>query len=352
MNEARELLQLPEGSGAWRNIFLIAAALIVLWQMASGWRAGLARAIAGLLSLGGAYTAAWFLGPPLTPHLRGALSLPDFLVSAAGGAGAGLIVYGLAVMISHTLFKSTRDQRNPFVRFVYGASGSVVGLVVGVLIVWGLLIGIRLLGTVAETAIIAQTTEESSIGATGSGTVRSVRASPAGRAPARKEIVEASAETGGIAHTLAKMKASIELGPGEALVAMVDPVPENVYAILKKLTRLSQSPAGAERFLRYPGARELANDPRILALLDDVTIRKMIERRDFLGLIRNEKIVAVANDPELKERLGSFPLDDALDYGLSTGPGPEMPADAPRARLERLQAPAILGLRQAAVFAS
>jgi hypothetical protein len=302
----------------WRFLFIVVAFLVIFWQMWRGWRLGLPRTIAGAAAIIAAYAAAFFGGPLLVPMLRPVAKFPDFILTAVGGAGIGLIAYGLVTLIGASAFKRTRDQKNPIMHFVYGASGAVVGLVVGVVLVWVMLVAVRLLGTVAESQFQPGT----------SAAVAQAPANPAATPVADGSAPDPLAGPTRVASFMVKLKNSVEMGPGSIMMRMVDPIPDDVYRITRKVTLLIQSPESAERFLNYPGARELSGHPKILALTENARIRELIAKRDMMGLFQNDKIIEAANDPELAEKLKRFPLEKALDYSL----GPATPATPPRAQ--------------------
>jgi hypothetical protein len=79
---------------------------------------------------------------------------------------------------------------------------------------------------------------------------------------------------------------------------------------------LAANPTYAERFLEYPGARELSEHPKIIALRNDQEISQMVSQGRLLELIQDHRIIDAANDPELHARLKKFDLNAALNYAL------------------------------------
>ncbi len=287
-----------EGSELWRALFIVAAAALIAWQVWRGWRLGLPRTLAGALAILAAYVAATILGPALLPVLRPMVRLPDFAISAVGAVGIGFITYGFVSIIAMTAFKRTKDQKNPIMHFVYGASGAVVGLLVGVVLVWFLVIALRFLGTIAESRYAAVGDSFSSAD-------------------------EETPPPPPVAHFVAKLKKSVEMGPGAVVIGVIDPVPEEVYRVVRKISLLIQTPGGAERFLNYPGARELVTHPKIVKLSKDPTIQQLVAKRDFMALLQNEGLIQAANDPQLAEKIKAFPLEKALDYSLGPAREPQ-----------------------------
>ena len=116
--------------------------------------------------------------------------------------------------------------------------------------------------------------------------------------------------------SLAKLKNSIELGPLGATVKAVDVIPAQTYETLGKVGTVASNPRSAERFLTFPGARELTENPKIVALRDDPEIIEMIQRQRYLELLQNPKLIEAMNDPVLARQVKSFKFLEALDYAL------------------------------------
>jgi hypothetical protein len=84
------------------------------------------------------------------------------------------------------------------------------------------------------------------------------------------------------------------------------------------VTAIFSSPERARRFLSFPGARELSEHPRIVALRNDPEISELIAQRRFLDLLQNQRIIDAANDPALADRIKKFDLQRALDYATKS----------------------------------
>jgi hypothetical protein len=93
-------------------------------------------------------------------------------------------------------------------------------------------------------------------------------------------------------------------------------VPDSAYEILAKVTRVASNLESAQRFLDYPGAKEITTNPKILALRDDPAIQRAIGNRNYISLLTNEKIVHAANDPEVARLVRRFEFHKALDHAL------------------------------------
>jgi len=281
----------------WQNLFLWGAILLVLLRAARGWRLGVARQVVSFIALGVAYVVAYFGAPHLVPLLR-VLGFPDQILVMLGGALLGIAVFGVINLIGAVLFKRTADQTIGAVRFSYGALGALLGALFGVFIVWVAVMVVRILGTVAQTELTAQTRPAS------------------GSAVSRAHVSPPNALVRG----LAEMKASLDQGAAGRVIDQVDPIPEKVYVTLAKVGELVQREESMERFLTYPGVRPLAEHPKIALLQGDPEILKELKKHDYVALLRNSRIVAAANDPEVTVLIKQIEFEKAIDYALQAPP--------------------------------
>jgi hypothetical protein len=287
-------------------VFLAVAAAVVIYQMISGWRKGLVRQLFNLVALIGAYAAAYFGGRLAIPVLR-PMGYPDIVAGAAAGALIGILVFVGVSSIGAILFKKTSQQSVGIIRFAYGLSGALVGVLFGLFFVWMAVVAVRVLGTVAETKADA---------------AKNIPAPRVSRLNAEYSVTQEQPQRmppetpNALIRGLVEMKHSLEWGKTGKVVDRVDPVPEGFYSVMHKLGQMAASPERVNRFLAYPGAKPLTEHPKILALRDDPEIFREIESRNFLALIKNERIVNAANDPDLNQLLRDFELEKALDYAL------------------------------------
>ena len=96
----------------------------------------------------------------------------------------------------------------------------------------------------------------------------------------------------------------------------LDVVPAQTYQTLGKVGTMVSNPRSAERFLSYPGAKELTENPKIIALRDDPEIIELIQRLRYLELLQHPKLIEAMNDPTLARQVKSFKFQEALDYAL------------------------------------
>ena len=265
-------------------ILLSFAAVIVGYQAIKGWRLGLVRQTVRFGALAAAYATAFFGGAYAVPFLR-PLGYHDFVLRCLGGAALGLLAFLFICLVGGILFKRTAHQDVGLVWFIYGTTGALLGIVFGLVVVLFFADTVRLLGSVAAARSAPVTS-----------------AKPKAGTPVDSTLVE--------------LKRTIEKSlPGEVLQT-IDPVPKKAYIIAGKVGRLGADPEAAMRFLSFPGARELAEQPEIQALRDDPEILRSVRDGHWLLLLKNEKIVKAANNPEIAKRIQKFDLEKALDHAL------------------------------------
>jgi len=288
------------GSPLWQAIFVSFAIVLILFEVVRGWRLGLPRQLVRVAGLAVAYAAAFLGGKLVVPLARPFLKLPDIILSALGGAVLALVVYGLVASLGTILFKRIGQQNSKLVRVVYGFSGAVIGLFFGALLLWMTVVGIR------------------AIGAVGDAQVRSLASSQAADIHApdvrRRFLGESAEQSTTLARSLARLKNSLELGTVGEAVKRTDPVPSQNYETLGKVGSVFSNPKAAQKFLMFPGARELSEHPKIVALRNDPEISDMIAHGRVLDLLQDRRIIDAANDPTLREQIKKFDLQHALDY--------------------------------------
>ena len=300
---------LVSGSALWQTIFFSFAALVMLLQVLRGWRLGLPRQLVRLGALLCAYSVALWGGRMLVPMLRPMIKLPDFVISALGGAILAMIVYSLVNIVGRILFKRTDQQESGSVRFVYGLSGAALGMLFGLFFIWILVVGIRSIGAVAEAEVNASAPDR----------VPAFEEHPmTGRRAAARRIVTNVPEESSLTVTLARLKKSVELGPVGSAVKQTDVIPGGVYETLTKVGEVFSRTDRAERFLSYPGIAQLADNPKLLALRADPQIQRMLQQGRLWDLMQDDRLIEAANDPELAAEIKKFDLKKALDYAAKS----------------------------------
>jgi uncharacterized membrane protein required for colicin V production/uncharacterized protein YerC len=295
------------GSSLWQLVFISFACVLVLFEVLRGWRRGLARQFARLGALMAAYFAAYFGGNLLVPLVRPLLKMPDAVLSILAGAALALAIYATINTLGTMLFRRTGQHDSFVVRIVYGVTGAVLGLFFGTFLVWLMVVSVRLLGAVADAQVRQQAT------------------APGGAAPARslhavdvrrRLMSESNEESAPLMTTLARLKNSLELGTVGEAVKKSDIVPGAAYDTLRKVSMVLSDSESVRRFLSFPGAQELAQHSKIVALRDDPEIADMIAQGRFYDLLHNQKILDAANDSDLVQEIKYFNLQEGLDYAL------------------------------------
>jgi Colicin V production protein len=292
------------GSHGWQLIFISFAVVVILLEMLRGWRRGLMRQLVRVMAVVAAYACAVYGGGVVVPVLRPALKMPDALLSVVGGAALALLVYSIITTIGTLLFKRTSQQGTAVVRLLWGSSGALIGIFFGALFVWLIFTGVRLIGSLARAQ---------SRGALASATMQPVWNRPLhiqGRTSPPEPANDA------LAATLAEMKDSLESGRFGGAVKEMDPVPPAMYRTMEKLGAVANNLESTQRFLSFPGAREIGEHPKIVALRNDPEIADLVAHGHVFKLLQNQRIIDAMNDPTLRERVSKFDLERALDYAL------------------------------------
>ena len=294
-------LQQIVGSPLWQIVFVSFAIVLILFEVLRGWRRGLARQLARLGALVAAYFAAFYGGKIVMPLAKPFFRMPNAILSILAGAVLALIVYAVISGLGTVLFKRTRDHESAFVRLVYGAGGAVFGIFFGAFLVWLVVVGVRSIGAVADAQVRQQAADSTVVHAV------DVR---------RRFLDEPIEEAAPLMTSLARLKNSVEMGVIGDTIKKADVIPSQVYETLGKVGEVVSNPQNAERFLSFPGARELSEHPKVVALRNDKEISEMIAQGRLIELLQDPRIIDAANDPTLAEQLKKFDLKAALDYAI------------------------------------
>jgi len=294
-------LQAASGSPLWQLVFVSFALALILFEVLRGWRRGLPRQVARLGALVAAYFAAYFGGKFLAPLLGMFFRMPDALLSIFAGAIFALIVYAVISGIGSALFRRTNQHDSLIVRLLYGSTGALLGVFFGLFLVWLIVVAVRSIGSVADAQVREQASDSSVLHAV------DVR---------RRFLGEANEDRAPLTTSLARLKNSLEMGVIGNAVKKVDAVPQKTYDVIEKISAVVANSQNAERFLSFPGARELSEHPKIIALRNDQEISQMLAQGQLLELIQDHRIIDAANDADLRARLKKFDLDAALNYAL------------------------------------
>jgi uncharacterized membrane protein required for colicin V production len=295
-------LQEAGGSPLWQLAFISFALVLILFEVLRGWRRGIARQIARLGALIAAYFAAFYAGRFAVPLLRPILKLPDPILSVLAGAVLALAIYALISGLGTVLFKRTSEHNSAFVRLFYGVSGALLGIFFGAFLVWLVVFGVRSLGAIADAKVQQDAAEQKNA------VVHAV--------DWRRGLTGSNEDSAPVVTSLARLRNSLELGVVGDAVKRVDVIPTKTYETFGKLGKMVSDRNSAERFLSFPGAHELTQNPKIVGLREDPEIADMLSQGRYLDLLQNQKILDAANDPALRDAVMKFDLQKALDYSL------------------------------------
>jgi uncharacterized membrane protein required for colicin V production len=286
------------GSPVWQLVFVSIAVLLVLYEILRGWRRGGARQLTRLGALVAAYFVGFFGGKYLLPVARPLLKMPDQLVTIVAGAVLAIAIYALISGVGSILFKRTNQHESTVMRLVYGVTGAMLGLLFGAFLVWVMIVGVRSVGAIADAHVQEQ----------------AAQATVVHTVDVRRGLTGADAGSSELMTSLARLKNSLEMGVIGDAVKKADVLPTRTYDQLGKVGRIASSPQAAERFLSYPGAQELTENPKIATLRSDPEIAEMIQHGRIVDLLRDRRIIEAARDPTLVAALKHFDFSAALDY--------------------------------------
>jgi uncharacterized membrane protein required for colicin V production len=295
-------LQQAAGSPIWQLVFVSFALVLILFEVLRGWKRGIARQLARLGALIAAYFAAFYVGNFAVPLLRPFLKMPDPILSIVAGAVLALFLYALISGFGTMLFKHTSQHDSGVVRLFCGLTGAVLGIFFGAFLVWLVVVGVRSLGAVADATVQQEISEQNNA------VVHAV--------DLRRRQSRPNEDSANLIVSLARLKNSLELGVVGDAVKKADVVPAKTYDTLGKVSQIASNPESAQRLLNFPGAYELSENPKIVALRGDPEIAGLIAQGRFVDLLQNQKIRDAANDPELVRKIKDFDLQKALDYAL------------------------------------
>jgi membrane protein required for colicin V production len=296
------------GSPLWQVVFISFGVVLILFEVLRGWRLGLLRQIMRLIALAAAYAAAFFGAGLFIPVARSFFKMPDPVLSILCGAILAFAAYLLVSSLGMILFKRTAQQGSGLVRLVYGFIGALLGLFFGLFLLWLTIASVRAVGALAEGQADSRSRAAAHDPQDPTSHALDVR---------RHFLSESDEGTPALATSLARLKNSLELGPLGSVLKNTDPISRRTYEILEKTGSVLSSPERAQKFLTFPGARELAEHPKIVALRSDPEIHDLIAQGRFMDVLQNPRVIDAANDPVLAARIKKFDIQRALDFALA-----------------------------------
>jgi hypothetical protein len=292
-------VQAAAGSPLWQIVFVSFAFVLILFEILRGWRRGLPRQVARLGALVAAYFAGWFASKFFGSLVGIFFKMPDALLSISAAAIFALIVYAVISGIGSALFRRTTQHDLLIIRLLYGSGGAVLGAFFGLFLVWLIVVAVRSIGSVANAELREQANDSSVVHAV------DVR---------RRIFGEPNEDQAPLTTSLARLKNSLEMGVIGDAVKKADVVPQKTYDLIEKVGAIAANPQYAERFLEFPGAKDLSEHPKIIALRNDSEVTQMFAQGRLLELVQDPRIIDAANDPDLRARLKKFDLNTALNY--------------------------------------
>ncbi len=273
----------------------------------NGWRQGVARQGMTLLAVAGAYTAGFF-GRKSAMVAFEFLGYPELLTEVIGGVAAGLLTYVAINAVSRMLFrKKNKDIVERSSRMRSGTMGALLGFAFAFVLFVVSYYAIRMMGTIASSKMHVIHAEEEAAKQFPNAVHPPVEEPPA------------------LIRGLAKLNEALNEGRTGEVFHKVDRVPPNVYAILFKLGIMVSREESVDRFLSYPGVATLARHPKLVGLKSDPTVAALLESKSYLKMLRNEKVVALANDTAFAEEIKAMDFEKAIDHAIK-GVVPATPA--------------------------
>jgi uncharacterized membrane protein required for colicin V production len=293
----------PVATPGWQFVFVSLAIVVLLLEIIHGWRLGLVRQLVRVIAIVVAYSSAFFGARATVPLMHPFFKLPDPILAVLGGAILAAVLFVAINLIGAFLFEKTAQQQSRFVRLIWGSTGAFLGILLGLFTIWLGFAGIRMVGSVAEARVRTQ----------------NLPASPTAQQNGPAQIQRESAVSPSpnpFMAMLAEMKSSLESGRVGEAVRAIDPLPPALYRLLEKTGEVASNAQSAERFLSFPGAREISEHPKVVALRNDPRVLEFIANGHIFELMKNQRMIEAMNDPALQARVKKFELERALDYAL------------------------------------
>jgi hypothetical protein len=281
-------MEANSASPLWHAALIFFGCAFLIFEVWRGWRAGFVRAA---VNLGAVVVSGTFgvLAGKFAGSAAGGLDSPPGLIAALGFGGLVALILFVAIwLIGALLFKRTGQQGSGVLRFFWGGGGALVGLCIGLILLWGGITLIRALGSLAE------------------GTTHPTASSSAPHAPRAPRV----------ASGLVTLKESLELGPTGDFFQKVDLVAPETYELIVQVTRISSDPDAMVRFLEYPGIQSIVESPVMVDLMANPGVITAAEKRDYAALLTNPALHKAVMDPGLARQIKAIDLKEALRHAL------------------------------------
>jgi hypothetical protein len=212
--------------------------------------------------------------------------VPSLFLLPVSAALIWILSFNTIILVGRLLFKRTREYESPLLRLISGFGGGIIGLCYGLLFVWCVVIGLKVIGRIAVNQV---------------------------------EIQREKNESSGVFMiNLAKLRNSMQLGYGRGLMDLVDPFPRSFYLQLDQYSQVVEDPEALRRLLEYPGFRRLWESPRILELERDPEIVADAQSGNLVGILANRKVQTLLDDSDIRNAVTPGDLEAALSYALTS----------------------------------
>jgi hypothetical protein len=260
-----------EASQQWQTGLLIIFAFCVAFAVVRGCFRGLLLQLLVPLAIVASSLVVYFFADPL---LR-PLGMNSTAISSGGLMLArvllGVLCFYLMMLGGGFLFRRTRDYDLIVSRLISGVGGAFLGFIYGLVTVWFLMILIHVIGRVAEDQVTLQNNRGSS--------------------PAP------------LISTLARAKASLDLGWLGDVSRWLDPVPTTLYDAIDRWSAILSRPDAVKQLMADPVFRPLGSNPTFQALATDPELSNAIEKGDLLGVVTNPKLVQFFTNGDVRQEL-------------------------------------------------
>jgi hypothetical protein len=260
-----------QASQQWQAGLLIILAACVLYATIRGCFHGLLLQLLIPFAIAASILVVYFFADPFLKPLgmNSSTISPGGLLAARGLLG--LLCYYLLMLAGGFLFRRTRDYDLLVSRWIAAAGGALLGFFYGLLMVWVLIVLLRVGGRVAEDQISLQ---------------------------AARRVAPAPAVA-----TIAKAKASLDLGWLGAFTRLVDPMPASLYETIDRWSSILSRPDAVRQLLADPVFRPLSDNPAFQALANDPELGSSIQKGDLLAVVTNPKFAQFFADSGVSQVL-------------------------------------------------
>jgi uncharacterized membrane protein YvlD (DUF360 family) len=261
--------------------------VLAAWFTFDGYRNGIYYGLVRLATLVAIYAFAPAIGQACSPYFEGFDAIPAVIRPYFSVLVVGVVMlfvgYGLSHIVRAKTMKLAKDATPEEKAAVRKARlwGMAMGAVVGVVLALVLYVIFWNIGWVAEEMHLRQAADT--------------------------EMEEGETDVARIADPLARkvieVKQAIEASPLGPVVIKANPVEVEDYELVRGILSIVNDPIMLEEFRRHPNVQPIMKNEKVLALLKDEEIRKLVLNRDYRGLLRNEKLAALVNDKQIVEQV-------------------------------------------------